>query len=412
MNGRPRVFFDCDGPGCNSQYYRTEIDWVDWVNDPMVSDVHLIISSVQTGAGGREYLLDFAGRVSADGYLDAMLVQTLSTDTDRERLDALTNAISIGLARFGTVQGYSGLARVEGLAPAGVDPSERLVSPQEVNDPWNLWVFEIDVSGDLEGESNEEERRFFSRLEASRITPTWKFNLGTNFFYSEREFLLEGSTFTDSRYDWGFRPYLAYALSEHWSLGARAEVARVVRFNQSFRWEVTPALEYSVFPYEEATRRALTATYRIGPAYRAYLERTIFDEMYETRFEHALEIDLSQRQTWGEAGLSITGSQFIFLPNTEEYEEGLYNISLRGDLEVRIVRGLSVELDGNVEWVQDQLYLSAEGVSDEERLLRLQQQETSFRYRLSVGLSIQFGSIYNNVVNNRFNRAQGFGGFR
>ena len=36
--GRPRVFFDCDGRDCNSQYYRTEIGWVDWVNDPAVAD--------------------------------------------------------------------------------------------------------------------------------------------------------------------------------------------------------------------------------------------------------------------------------------------------------------------------------------------------------------------------------------
>ena len=50
------------------------------------------------------------------------------------------------------------------------------------------------------------------------------------------------------------------------------------------------------------------------------------------------------------------------------------------------------------------------GVTDEEALLRLQQLETDFEYGVSLGFSFQFGSIFNNVVNNRFRNAQGFGG--
>ncbi|MDX1495871.1 MAG: hypothetical protein R3253_17500, partial [Longimicrobiales bacterium] len=52
---RPGVFFDCEGRNCNSEYFRTEIDWVNWVNDQAVGDVHVIVTSTQTGAGGREY---------------------------------------------------------------------------------------------------------------------------------------------------------------------------------------------------------------------------------------------------------------------------------------------------------------------------------------------------------------------
>ena len=53
-NSRPNVFFDCDGRNCNDQYYRTEIDWVNWVRDREVADVHVIMTSLTTGAGGRE----------------------------------------------------------------------------------------------------------------------------------------------------------------------------------------------------------------------------------------------------------------------------------------------------------------------------------------------------------------------
>ena len=408
-NGRPAVFLDCNGRDCNSQYYRTEIDWVDWVNVREAADVHLIFTSVSTGTGGTEYNLDFIGRESQEGYEDEMRYQALPTDTDRERLDGLANAIGIGLARFATVAGYRGVAQIQGLERSG-DPVEGLVGADEVDDPWNLWVFRVGANGNLEGESKNQEERIFTNLSASRVTETWKINLSGNYFWSRREFELEDGTFADERYDWGFRPWVVYSLTDHWSLGARAEVARQTRFNQSFRWEFTPAVEYSIFPYEEATRRALTLSYRIGPAYRAYLERTLYDEQYETRWEHSFEVDLSQRQPWGEAGAQISASQFIFLPNTSEYADGLYNVRLRGDIEFRIVRGLNVELDGNISWVQDQIYLSADGVSDEEALLRLQQQQTDFQYGISVGFSVQFGSIYNNIVNNRFRSAQGFGG--
>jgi hypothetical protein len=179
----------------------------------------------------------------------------------------------------------------------------------------------------------------------------------------------------------------------------------MTRVNQNFRWEVTPAVEFSVFPYEDATRRSFTFFYKIGPAYREYIEETIYGEMSETRWEESLQIELSQRQTWGDAGVTLSGSHYF-------HDSDLYNVSLRGDIDFRIMRGFSVNARGNIAWVQDQIYLSADGATDEEALLRLKQRGTDFNYGMSVGFSIQFGSIYNNVVNNRFNNAGGGGGFR
>ena len=99
-------------------------------------------------------------------------------------------------------------------------------------------------------------------------------------------------------------------------VAVRGEVARQPRFNQEFRWEVTPGFEYSFFPYEEATRKALTFSYRIGPAHRRYIEETLYGESSETRWEQSAEIDLSARQPWGETGASISASNFLFMPDT------------------------------------------------------------------------------------------------
>lgn len=52
--GALRVFFDCSGRDCNSSYYRTEIDWVNWVRDRTLAQVHLIMTSQTNASGGRE----------------------------------------------------------------------------------------------------------------------------------------------------------------------------------------------------------------------------------------------------------------------------------------------------------------------------------------------------------------------
>ncbi|MDX1646757.1 MAG: hypothetical protein R3304_06420 [Longimicrobiales bacterium] len=400
---RPNVFLDCEGRNCNDQYFRTEIGWVNWVNDQAVSDVHVIVTSTSTGAGGREYQLDFIGVDTPDSYEDQLLIQSLPTDTEREQLDALVEALGAGLLRFAASTGYRGLVDLVGTEAEGGAPG-RLVSQDEVDDPWNLWVFRINADGDLEGETSEKTQRWSGSLNASRVSPTWKVNLNARFSYEEQEFELEESTFYSTQTDWGFNQLLAYALADHWSVGVTGQLARLPRFNQELRAEVAPAIEYSYFPYAEATRRSLTAFYKIGPAYRDYFEPTIYDSTtVETRWEQSLELELSQRQTWGEAGITMTGSHFL-----HDFE--LNNLSMRGDIELRIFRGFSVNARGEIEWVNDQIYLPVEDATDEETLLELQQRATDFNYEISVGFSIQFGSIFNNVVNNRF-RGRGFRGF-
>jgi hypothetical protein len=185
-------------------------------------------------------------------------------------------------------------------------------------------------------------------------------------------------------------------------VGIRSEVRRIVSFNQDFRAEFTPAVEYSFFPYEEATRRALTVYYQIGPAYRDYIDRTVFGERHETRWEQSMSIQFDQRQTWGDAGISLRGSHFL-------HDLDLYNVSLRGDVDFRIVRGFSVNAQANVGWVSDQIYLSGRDASSAEELLDLVRRAQSFTYGMEFGFSLQFGSIFNNVVNNRF--PGGGGGF-
>ncbi len=408
-NGGDRlsVFLDCASRSCNQTYFRTEVSWVNWVRIPEGADVHLIMTSQATGAGGREYQIDFIG-VGEYEYEDQLAHQAPPTATDRETLDALAHTIAVGLLHFATHNGFlesaDNFREITGslnLNERRVDPQERVVTGDEVEDPWNFWVFRLGGRAQINGEQTRQTTNTNGNFSASRVTPTWKMNFRGNIGYNRREIeLSDNSTFVDSRTDWGFSELIAYSLADHWSIGIQGEVRRVVRFNQAFRAEMTPGIEYSVFPYEEATRRALTLFYKVGPAYRNYIEETAYGYMEETRWEQSLEFELSQRQQWGDASMGITASHFL-------HDTDLYNIRINGEIDFRIARGLSINAEGNISWVNDQIYLSAQGATDAEALLNLQQRAQDFNYGVEFGFSFQFGSIYNNVVNNRF--GGGFG---
>lgn len=398
-NVRPSVFFDCNGRGCNLNYFRTEVAWVNWARLRENADVHVIITSQATGVGGREFHLDFIG--TGDDYEDQIRHQSPPTNTQRETLDGLAHTLAIGLLRFATVQGFARPADIVGREAEAVDPEERVVASEDVDDPWDFWAFRLSGNAELDGEETRRTKRVNGGLRASRVTPTWKMSFLGNVNFNRREIDLSEGDFVDQRTDWGLRSLIVYSLAERWSLGVQGETGRLTRFNQNFRIEVTPAVEYSFFPYEEATRRALTVYYKIGPAHRQYIDRTIYGETEETRWEQSLELELSQRQRWGEAGVEVEGSHFL-------HDKSLYVVRLGGYLAVRIARGLDLYIDGRTSWVNDQIYLPAEGVTDAEALLNLQQRSQDFNYGIEFGFSFQFGSIYNNVVNNRF----GDGGFR
>ena len=57
---------------------------------------------------------------------------------------------------------------------------------------------------------------------------------------------------------------------------------------------------------------------------------------------------------------------------------------------------------GGISWIRDQLFLPREDISDEDILLERRRLASSFDWDVGVGFSFQFGSIFNNVVNNRF----------
>ena len=59
-----RVYLDCQGGvrGCDRDFFVQELGFVNWVRDRFDSDVHLLLTSLNAGTGGREITVNFLGQ--------------------------------------------------------------------------------------------------------------------------------------------------------------------------------------------------------------------------------------------------------------------------------------------------------------------------------------------------------------
>lgn len=390
-----RVFLDCSGRDCDSNYYRTEINWVNWMRDRTLASVHLIITSQRTASGGNEFVLDFIGLEELAGEDDQLTYTSLGSDTSEESRRGITQVLAIGLARYSVLGGVGEGLQV-GRTGGTRDLQDRLVTGDEVEDPWNFWVFNVGANGSGSAETSESDQRLRSNLSASRTTNTWKINLrGSGSYSRDKKQLSDSSTSVDTRINWNLSQEIVYALAGHWSVGAEARASSSTRSNQDVGIEVNSGIEYSFWPYEEAPRRSLSLSYRAGFEYFDWEDITVYGKMTEIRPSQGLQLRLFQRQPWGDSRLSLVTS--TFLDNFEQYR-----IELSGSVSVRIFRGFRFNIGGGIDRIRDQIFLRAASFTDEEILLGRFQRASSYEVDFRMGFSYQFGSIFNNVVNNRF----------
>jgi hypothetical protein len=238
-------------------------------------------------------------------------------------------------------------------------------------------------------------------VSANRTTEALKVNLSVNNRYSESNFEVnEDLTVTNIQRNYGATTLVVRSLGPRWSAGGRSSVASSTFLNQDLAVRLAPAVEYNFFPYAESTRRQLTLQYAPGISYFDYNQPTIFERTEETRFDQSLTVSLDLKQPWGSVSTSLEGANYLhdFTKN---------RAVLFGNVDLRLVKGLSLNASGSASRLRDQLFIAAGETTQEEILLRQRQLATSYRYFASVGLSYTFGSIFNNVVNPRFGGSSG-----
>ena len=384
---RLRVFLDCD---CFEAYLRDQIAWVDFVRQPQDADVHLLSSDRETGGGGRELVLRFVGRGRFADVVTELRVVTQVAASENERRAQVLRTVAVGLL---------GYAARDGL-PSGLDitvrPQASVASRLAAVDRWNQWVFSVGTGASLDAEEANREVQWNLNLTADRITDRWKLAFGAGVDEQRQTFDLDEDDplevrRTERNAEW----FVARGLGPHWSLGFDGEVESSTFDNTSFSMDAAPAVEFSVFPYEQYATRQLVVQYQAGVEHARYTEITLFDRREETRARHELSANLSQRQPWGSIEAGIEWSQYL-------HDRSKYRLEVDGELSLRIVRGLSVAFEANASRIRDQLSLPRRSATSEEVLLRLRELQSGYEVSLSVGVTYSFGSLFNNVVNPRF----------
>jgi len=403
--GALSVFLECAARGCESSHYRTEITYVNWVRDVQDSQVHVIMTSSGTGSGD-QYLLDFIGRGELQGEDDRLTYSHSDTDTDFQRSQGLTGVLAVGLAHYSLLIGQP----VQFTVSTPVEEDRRMDLPPglqgEVEDPWDYWVFNVGGDVDFEDEDRRDEKRYSANLSANRTTEMWKISISGRGSYSDVVGQYSsGDTYEDVRREGSLDARVFYSLAERWSTGFETGASTSTRNNQDLGARIGTGLEYSFFPYRDWTRRRMTAQLLVYARYFDYEEETQFNKMSETVMEGSLRWSLGFRQPWGTANINATAEGYLHNPKT------FHRLSFGGRLSIRIARGLEWNVGGDISRIRDQIYLPLAELSDEDVLLGRRQLQTNSRLSINTGFSFRFGSIYNNVVNNRFGfSGGGFGG--
>lgn len=267
-------------------------------------------------------------------------------------------------------------------------------------------MFTISASTNLNGQKQTRSAYVNGSISANRTTADWKLNFSARESYSEDVFkdvprfdtlgnqigAEDIRSFTRS---YGTDAMVVRSLGPHWSAGLQGFANHSTYGNLDLSVSLGPAVEFDVYPYAQSTRRQLTLQYSLTPTHANYTDTTIYNKLQETTVRQSFTAALAVTQPWGSANMSLSGSHLL-----QDFSQN--RVVLFGSLSLRLIKGLSLSLFGDVERIHDQRALPAAGATPSEILLRRRELLTSYSYFSYISLSYRFGSTLNNVVNPRF----------
>ena len=390
-----RVFLDCGR--CDEDYLRTEIDFVDYVRDRQVADIHVLITTQGTGGGGTEYAMRFVGQGGFAGVDDELRYATSPTDSEDQERRGMAQVLQAGFIRYAA---RTPLAQRLNVSLSEGEASAGRATP--ALDPWNGWVFRARIGADMDREASQREAEFDASFSASRTTADWKSEFELSTRYSQDDRFVRDEWIDNVQRDHEVESLVVRSISNHWSVGGTSSANHSTFENRDLALRLAPAVEYNFFPYSESTRRSLTVQYSLGANRISYLEQTLFGRIEESLVDEELEISLDVRQPWGSLDAEVEGSHYF-----HDFEK--YRLEANGGLEINLFRGFSLDIRGTAQRIHDQLHLPGGDRTPEEILLEQRELATAYRYGAFIGIGYSFGSIFNSVVNPRM-RGGGGGG--
>jgi len=388
-----KVFIDCRS--CDMSFTRQEIPWVNYVRDVREAEVYVLVTSQRTGSGGDMYTYKFQGMNRFAGMNDTLSFISNPNETGPELRELRTSLLKAGLLRYA--------AKTPVIRELMISHDQQM-EQEEIVDNWNYWVFELQTSPRFNAEESYQRIMLNNSINISKVTPDIKLEIEADQSYNRQRFIEGDDDTTYIRSSKSLSNLYVKSLGEHWSAGLKWNLNASTSQNYIFNNTFMPSVEYDLFPYSEATHRQLRFLYSAGYQYSQYIDSTIYNKMSEHLFLHQIRIAYQVQEKWGSVNLSLVGSSYF-----HDLSKSL--IQLNASVRIRIIKGLSLSVNGGVAYINDQLNLAKGELSEADRLLRLKEQATSFSIQGGLSITYTFGSIYNNVVNPRFGSGGGGGGY-
>lgn len=384
-----KIFLDCQS--CDMNYTRQQIPYVNFVRDVKEAQVFILITQQNAGSGGTQYTLTYQGLGIYNGKNDTLVYTSSPDETSTVVREKKNNMLQMGLMKY--------VARTPVFSEIEFNFNAELEQEQVV-DKWNNWVFSIGTEPEFQAEESDRQLQLRNSIEITKVTPDIKFELELDQRYNRRR-VIEDDDFDTTYVTNEFQGdnLFVKSLGEHWSAGIKWNIGTSTRENYYFRTDILPSVEYDLFPYSEATHRQLRFLYSLGMQYNKYNDSTIYNKLKENLFKQEFNVAFQIQKKWGSVNLSLLASNYL-----NDFSKN--RVELNTSLNLRIFKGLSLQISGGVAHINDQVNLKKGDISEADRLLELRELSTQYRIEGGIGLTYTFGSIYNNVVNPRF----GFGG--
>ena len=379
-----KVFLSCR---CDDDFIKQNTLVFDYVRDRTLSDIEVFVFEISNAGGGRKYSFEYKGK-NAFQNMDNEISTNIPTNmTFVEAREKLLKTYKLGMVYF--LQNTSFQNQLE------VNFYDDKNKPEELSlDQWKNWVFEVSGSFNFENEKSIKEEEYNLGLEVDRVTEMWRIRSDFGMRRSVKFFSGDEESYNSERKRTFFSGSIVKSLSNHFSTGVFGYYLNDTYRNYRSFVNFSPALEYNFIPYSEVLTREITLAYKIGYNFYEYFEKTIYGFLNQEMFNQSLTLNLRYREKWGSIYSYLVASQFLDQPDQNR-------LTLNNNINLRIVRGLSLRISGNFQLIRDQINLPQGEASIEDLLLRQRQISTNFQNRISLGLSYTFGSIFNNIVNTR-----------
>ena len=380
-----RVFVD--GAADSENYIKVKLWYVDYVRDPKLAQVHIIINSQPTASGGSKYSVRFLGREKFENKNDTLQYDAKVENSNRENRDELTSVITMGLMPYLAANGQQ--------KHITFDYTDKTKLVEQSMDKWKNWVYTTSLNGFFSGDKVSEVISGDGSFSAARITDKWKTKLTASASFGNNNYETTTYSFKGSTVVKNLKGLIVKSINDHWSVGLEPAFYASTFSNVKSQFSLAPGIEYDIFPYSQSVNDLFTLKYRMQGIYNSYIDKTIFFKDKEFLLNQIADFTYTHITSWGNVSTTLSGSDYL-------NHSKAYRLDLTNQMNFRVAKGLFFNVTANVSLINNQLSLSSASLTPEQIILHQRETLTNYSYSMQIGIRYTFGSIFNNIVNPRY----------